>query len=70
MGPVLALILAAAAVQAPAPAAPTVGPGARVSVQATAVILRAETSSETGGKDALRLHVQRHGDGRVAIEFE
>ncbi len=70
MGTVIALMLAAAAAQPPAPARPPAGTGARVPVLATAVILRADTSSETGGKDALRRHVQRHSDGRVAIEFE
>ena len=66
MGSVIALVLAAAAVQAPPPA----GQGAQVTALATAVILRAETASELGGKDALQRHVRRHQDGQIAIEFE
>ena len=66
MGSVIAWVLAAAAVQAPQPA----GQGAQVTAVATAVILRAETASERGGKDALQRHVRRQQDGQIAIEFE
>ena len=69
----IALALAAVAVQTPAAAvqAPLpAGQGARVTAVATAVILRAETASELGGKDALQRHVRRQQDGLIAIEFE
>ena len=66
MGTMIALALAAAAVQA----APPAGSGAQATALASAVILQSETASELGGKDALQRHVRRSLDGRVAIEFE
>ncbi|MFM5949998.1 MAG: hypothetical protein ACKOPM_12370 [Novosphingobium sp.] len=65
-----ALILAAATPLAAAPLADAPTRGVQVSGQATAEVVRAETSSPDAGEGGTRRQVRNRGSGQFSVEFE